>query len=73
MIIKMKQMFMHFMHHNYFVSYLSKFYWLFAENKKEMFCMNYHMYMLRLIKAYITSKKMKEIIIIKNKTKKNNN
>ena len=25
---------MHFMFHDYFVSYLSKYYWLFAENQK---------------------------------------
>ena len=31
---KLKRMIMHFMFHDYFVSYLSKYYWLFAENQK---------------------------------------
>ena len=66
---------MHFMFLDYFVSYLSKYYWLFAENQKGNILHELsYFFMLRRIKAYITSKKMEEIIlkIIKKQKKKKN-
>ena len=63
---------MHFMFHDYFVSYLSKYYWLFAENQKTNILHELSYLYVKTHKAYITSKKMEEMIlkIIKKQKKK---